>query len=85
MQDLVQDLIQDPALELTATAANQEKLADPTTRRESPVVVDNNSPLMIFIQSSRKVVRACKTVFFGLSILFFQDTEAVLFCHCIRA
>ena len=30
---------------------------------------------MIFIQSSRKIERACKTVFFGLSILFFQDTS----------
>ncbi|MEZ7837236.1 MAG: hypothetical protein QMB09_04990 [Flavobacteriales bacterium] len=30
---------------------------------------------MIFIQSSRKVELACKTVFFTLSILFFQDTS----------
>ena len=30
---------------------------------------------MIFIQSSRKVERACKTVFFTLSILFLQDTS----------
>jgi hypothetical protein len=59
---------------MTTTAVILIKLADQTTRRGNPAVVDHNLPIMIIIRSSRKVERACKTVFFALSFLFFQET-----------